>query len=154
MSVQTIPAPPARTSNGDGNWHANSRGEALSAISRRVVALLKEYNGKGPVKIRTHLWSDLLVVLMTGGYTTVESTLLQEGHTEAVRSQRAAFQQVMVPRFTRVIEQELGREVLACMQANHHDPDYTAEVFVLAPREQRPEIDGKDETPLDSGART
>jgi uncharacterized protein YbcI len=156
MSVQTAPTPPVHTSNGDGNgnWHANSRGEALSAISRRVVALLKEYNGKGPVKIRTHFWSDLLVVLMSGGYTRVENTLLQEGHAEAVRRQRAAFQQVMVPRFIRVIEQELGREVLACMQANHHDPDYTAEVFVLAPRaERRPESDDKDETALEGGAR-
>jgi uncharacterized protein YbcI len=129
MTVET-PQAPARPHNG----HVGSIGEAMSAISRRVVALLKEYNGKGPVKIRTYHWNDLVVLLMTGGYTTLESTLLQEGHYEAVRAQRAAFQEVMVPRFTTVIEQELGRGVVACMQSNHHNPDYTAEIFILAPR--------------------
>lgn len=133
MSIDVPPAP-----TNPHNGHVVSIGEAMSAISRRIVALLKEYKGKGPVKIRTYHWNDLLVVLMTGGYTTTESTLLQTGHADAVRAQRAAFQQAMVPRFTRVIEQELGREVVACMQGSHHEPDYSAELFVLAPRADRP----------------
>jgi uncharacterized protein YbcI len=113
-------------------------GEALSAISRRVVGLLKEHCGKGPVKARAYYWNELLVVLMTDGYTTVESTLLQEGRTKTVMDQRAEFHEVMIPHFKLVIEEELGREVIACMSSSHHAPDLNAELFVLAPRADAP----------------
>jgi hypothetical protein len=46
--------------------------------------------------------------------------------------QRAVFQDVMRPRFKRVIEEELQREVLAFMSAIHNDPDLNAELFVLS----------------------
>ena len=38
----------------------------------------------------------------------------------------------MNDRFRQVIEEELQRSVLAFMSAAHYDPDYNAEVFVLA----------------------
>lgn len=133
MSVEprTRPAPV-----NDG--HALRNGEALSAISRRVVSLLKEHSGKGPVKARAYYWNDLLVVLMTDGYTTVESTLLQQGRAKTVMDQRAEFHELMTPHFKLVIEQELGREVVACMNSSHHRPDLNAELFVLAPRRDAP----------------
>jgi uncharacterized protein YbcI len=126
---------------GSSDGHASlnrgpSNGEALSAISRRVVGLLKEHSGKGPVKARAYYWGELLVVLMTGGYTTIENTLLEEGRSKAVMDQRAEFQDVMMPHLKLVIEQELGREVIACMNSSHYAPDFNAELFVLAPREE------------------
>jgi uncharacterized protein YbcI len=129
---QTKPSPGHSPVNGG---HASRNGEALSAISRRVVGLLKEHSGKGPVKARAYYWNDLLVVLMTDGYTTVEHTLLQQGRTKTVMQQRAEFHEVMIPHFKLVIEQELGREVMACMNSSHYAPDMNAELFVLAPRE-------------------
>jgi len=132
MSVDVATTREAAATNG----HAPSRGESLSAISRRVVGLLKEYSGKGPVKARAYYWNDLLVVLMTDGYTTVESTLLQQGKAGTVMAQRAEFHELMIPHFKLVIEQELGREVVACMNSSHHAPDLNAELFVLAPRDE------------------
>ena len=117
------------------NGHAPSKGQALSAISRRVVGLLKEYSGKGPVKARAYYWNDLLVVMMTDGYTTVENTLLEQGRGKIVMDQRAEFHEVMIPHFKLVIEQELGREVVACMNSSHYAPALNAELFVLAPRD-------------------
>lgn len=119
----------------EANGHAPSKGESLSAISRRVVGLLKEYSGKGPVKARAYYWNDLLVVMMTDGYTTVENTLLAQGRSKTVMEQRAEFHEVMIPHFKLVIEQELGREVVACMNSSHYAPDLNAELFVLAPRD-------------------
>ncbi len=119
----------------ENNGHAPSKGEALSAISRRVVGLLKEHSGKGPVKARAYYWNDLLVVMMTDGYTTVENTLLSQGRSKTVMEQRAEFHEVMIPHFKLVIEQELGREVVACMNSSHYAPDLNAELFVLAPRD-------------------
>jgi hypothetical protein len=74
----------------ESNGHAPSKGEALSAISRRVVGLLKEHSGKGPVKARAYYWNDLLVVMMTDGYTTVEHTLLDELKPLRAGSERGA----------------------------------------------------------------
>jgi uncharacterized protein YbcI len=119
----------------EAEGHAPSKGESLSAISRRVVGLLKEHSGKGPVKARAYYWNDLLVVLMTDGYTTVEHTLLEQGRTKTVMEQRREFHEVMIPHFKLVIEQELGREVVACMSSSHYAPDLNAELFVLAPRD-------------------
>ena len=114
----------------------SDHGMTLAAISRRIVGLIKEYYGKGPTKARTYHSGDLVVVLLAGGYTAVERTLLDEGQTKAVMDQRAAFQEVMRPHFKRVIEEELEREVVAFMSATHHDPDLSAEIFVLQPGER------------------
>lgn len=131
MSVGVSPTRGAAEAEG----HAPSKGEALSAISRRVVGLLKEHSGKGPVKARAYYWNDLLVVLMTDAYTTVEHTLLSQGRAKTVMEQRSEFHEVMIPHFKLVIEQELEREVMACMNSSHYSPDLNAELFVLAPRD-------------------
>jgi uncharacterized protein YbcI len=119
----------------------SDHGATLAAISRRIVGLLKEHYGKGPTKARTYHMGDLLVVLLAGGYTPVEITLLDEGQAKTVMDQRAAFQEVMRPRFQQVIEEELQQEVTAFMSATHHDPDLSAEIFVLRPS------DSGDDTP-------
>ena len=124
-----VAEPRESTTNGERSEH----GARLAAVSRRVVALLKEYYGKGPTSARTYHWGDLVVVLMRGGYTVVERTLIDQGRTRAVSDQRAEFQEVMRPRFKQVIEEELHREVQAFMSSTHQDPDLNAELFVLKP---------------------
>ena len=111
----------------------SEHGATMAAISRRIVHLLKEYYGKGPTKARSYHWGELVVVLLRGGFTRAEKTLLEEGRARAVIEQRAELQDLMRPRFKRVIEEELNREVIAFMSANHHDPDFNAEIFILAP---------------------
>jgi uncharacterized protein YbcI len=70
-------------------------------------------------------------VLMRGGFTRVEETLLQEGRGDSVARQRADFQGVMFDRFVEVIEEETGRKVVAMMSNSHQHPDLLAETFVL-----------------------
>jgi uncharacterized protein YbcI len=126
----------------------SEHGATMAAISRRIVHLLKEYYGKGPTKARTYHWGELVVVLLSGGFTRAEKTLLEEGREQAVIEQRAELQDVMRPRFKRVIEEELNREVIAFMSANHHDPDFNAELFILAPL---PGENGLDATAEEAG---
>ncbi len=109
-------------------------GAALAAISRRIVGLLKEHYGKGPTQARTYYSGELVVVLLSGGYTQAEKTLIEDGRTRAVMELRAQLQEVMNDRFRQVIEEELQRSVVAFMSAAHYDPDYNAEIFVLAAR--------------------
>jgi hypothetical protein len=44
-----------------------------------VVALLKEYYGRGPTQAKTCYQDDLVVCLLRGGFTRVEQTLLDGG---------------------------------------------------------------------------
>jgi uncharacterized protein YbcI len=106
-------------------------GDARANISRRIVQLHKEFYGKGPTKAKTYFQGDLVVVLMRGGFTRVEETLLREGRGDSVIQQRADFQNVMVGRFKEVIEEEISRKVVAMMSGSHQHPDLLAEVFVL-----------------------
>jgi hypothetical protein len=75
-----------------------------TAISNGIVALLKEFYGRGPDKTKTYVNGDLVVCLLRGGFTRVEETLREGGHGEDVIRQRMAFQDVMRERFTKVVE--------------------------------------------------
>jgi uncharacterized protein YbcI len=132
VATEATPAP----NKAAGERHPHVRnGAALAAISRRIVALLKEYTGKGPVKARTYYWGDLLVVMLSDGYTPMEHTMLREGLNKVVADQRAQFHEVTSPHFKVVVEEELDREVIACLNSSPYDPDFNAKVFVLAPHE-------------------
>ena len=107
---------------------------ALARISNRVVQLHKEYYGKGPTKAKTYFQDDLVVVLMRGGFTKVEQTLLESGRGESVITQRMHFQEAMRPHFKDVIEEELGRKVAGFMSGSHQAPDLLGEMFILEPQ--------------------
>jgi len=63
-------------------------GETRRAISRSIVTVLKEHLGRGPVKAKTYLHADSVLVLMFNGHTVAEETLGAEGEAESVASQR------------------------------------------------------------------
>jgi hypothetical protein len=49
---------------------------------------------------------------------------------------RHSFQAAMEERFTKVVQDALGRTVIAYMSQVHSDPDISAELFVLEPRDE------------------
>jgi uncharacterized protein YbcI len=108
-----------------------SHGDLRANISRRLVGLHKEFYGRGPTKAKTYFNGDLVVVLMRGGFTPVEETLLKEGRGDSVIQQRADFQDVMADRFKEVVSSETGRKVIAMMSGSHQHPDVLAELFLL-----------------------
>jgi uncharacterized protein YbcI len=110
-----------------------SHGDVLTAISDGMVALLKEYYGRGPSQAKTYYHDDLVVCLLRGGFTRVEQTLFEGGRGHAVIQQRMEFQEVMRDRFTAVIEHATGRGVVGFMSGNQQHPDMICEVFVLSP---------------------
>ena len=110
-----------------------THGDVLTAISDGMVALLKEYYGRGPTQAKTYYQDDLVVCLLRGGFTRVEQTLLDGGRGQAVIQQRMEFQEVMRERFEAVIEHATGRSVIGFMSGNQQNPDMICEVFVLTP---------------------
>lgn len=120
-------------------------GEVLASISTQIVQLLRDAVGKGPTRCKTH-WagSDMLLVVLGGGYLTSEQTLYAAGRAADVRAGRQALQDVLEERMRAVVEQHVGRRVVAFMSAQHQDPDLQVEIFVLEPQsdEAAPERDG------------
>jgi uncharacterized protein YbcI len=110
-----------------------THGDVLTAVSDGMVALLKEFYGRGPTQTKTYYHDDLVVCVLRGGFTRVEQTLLEGGRGHAVIAQRMEFQEVMRERFTAVIEHATGRPVIGFMSGNQQRPDMICEVFVLSP---------------------
>jgi uncharacterized protein YbcI len=111
----------------------SGHGEVLTAISDGLVALLKEFYGRGPTRAKSYYEDDLVVCVLRGGFSRVEETLLAGGRGQAVIQQRMEFQEVMRERFAKVIEDATGKRVIGFMSGNQQDPDLMCEVFVLAP---------------------
>jgi uncharacterized protein YbcI len=108
-------------------------GDVLTAISDGMVALLKEYYGRGPSRAKSYYEDDLVVCVLRGGFSRVEQTLLDGGRGPAVIQQRMEFQEVMRGRFAAVIEGATGRPVIGFMSGNQQEPDMMCEVFILGP---------------------
>jgi uncharacterized protein YbcI len=119
--------------------HAESppraHGATVTAISEGLVALLKEFYGRGPTRTKAYLDDDLVVCLLRGGFSRVEQTLLEGGRGASVIQQRMEFQDLMRERFEGVIEAATGRRVIGFMSGNQQSPDIMCEVFILAPTE-------------------
>jgi uncharacterized protein YbcI len=108
-------------------------GTLRSDISTAIVGLYKKHYGKGPIHCRTYLEPDLVVVILGEGYTASEQTLFEAGKWYEVRQARQIWQDSMHERFVETIEGLTQRKVKAFMSANHQDPDYAVELFVLEP---------------------
>ena len=113
----------------------SSRGELRTQIADGIVGLFKEYYGRGPDQSRVYYIDDVVVCILRGGFTRVEETLLEAGRRDVVIEQRMMFQQVMNDRFTSLVRDITGREVVGFVSGNQPDPEMTVEVFVLAPEE-------------------
>ena len=124
-----------------------NHGEVLTAISDGIVALLKEFYGRGPTRAKSYYEDDLVVCVLRGGFTRVEQTLLDGGRGAAVIEQRMEFQKLMRDRFIGVIEAATGHRVVGFMSGNQQSPDMMCEVFMLSPTDLVEERELSDEQP-------
>ncbi len=107
-------------------------GQLLAAISTRIVAILRDHYGRGPMKAKTYALDDLIVVVMRGsGFTPLEKTIMDSGNPDRVVAMRHEFQHMMSKRFTETIEELSGRNVVAFLSQAHVDPDITIEIFFV-----------------------
>jgi uncharacterized protein YbcI len=123
--VSEVPQPPEPALEGQ------SGAALLSAISREMVKAMKSYYGRGPTKAKSYLIDDLLFIVMRGGLTQAEQTLLDAGESDAVRAFRQRFENVMAERLTGMIEQLTERKVVTYQSQILFDPDTLVEIFVF-----------------------
>ncbi len=107
-------------------------GKLLAAISTRIVAILHDYYGRGPMKAKTYALDDVIFVVMRGsGFTALEQTIMDSGEPDRVVAMRHDFQRMMSKRFTETIEELTGRNVVAFLSQAHVEPDITMETFFV-----------------------
>ena len=107
-------------------------GQLLVAISAQMVTIFRDFLGKGPERCKAY-WAgtDMLVVLLAGGFSVAEQTLFEAGRGAAVQEARMALQETLAERMKGVVEELTGRKVVAFMSASHQEPDLSAELFLL-----------------------
>ena len=132
--------------------HPAGHGDVLTAVSDGMVALLKEFYGRGPTAAKSYFQDDLVVCLLRGGFSRVEQTLLEGGRGAAVIHQRMEFQELMRDRFVKVIEDAVHRPVIGFMSGNQQHPDLMCEVFVLGPSDLFADASGNGAITHGSGA--
>ena len=111
----------------------HGQGELRQQLTNAIVALFKQYFGRGPTSARTYLEPNLVIFVLAGGYTAAEQTLFQAGKWYEVRQARIAWQDSMEVRFIDTIERLTHRTVKAFLSANRQDAELTIELFVLEP---------------------
>jgi uncharacterized protein YbcI len=108
------------------------------AISNAIVRFMREYTGRGPTKARTTIRDNVVLVILEQTLTKGEQVLVRKGRTEQVLALRHEYQEAMRDESSAKIAELTGRNVIAFMSANHVDPDFAGEIYVL---DGRPDID-------------
>jgi len=106
-------------------------GSLLARISNEFVTMLKEYWGLGPVQAKSYMMDDLLLIVMRGGMTRAERTMLDFGQEDLVRSFRQTFENEMTQKLEGKIEELTGRKVLTYQSQVLFDPFVVAELFIF-----------------------
>jgi uncharacterized protein YbcI len=102
-------------------------------LSRAMVALFKEYVGRGPTHARAYVDDDLIAIVLQDTMITAEKTLADEGEEDLVRGVRRVFQGKFREDAVEIVEKLTGRTVKAFLSDHAIDPDVAIEAFVLDP---------------------
>ena len=116
-----------------------TQGQLAQQISNAIVALMREYTGRGATQSRTYVHENLIVCVMHDSLTKGERSLVADGRGQLVLDARRAYQATMRHVLVAGVEDITGRTVIAFLSDNHVDPDIVVESFVLHPR-----ADGED----------
>jgi uncharacterized protein YbcI len=117
-------------------------GDVLARLSDDMVRAKKQFFGKGPEQAKSYMVDDMLFVVMRGGLTTAEQTMLRFGRQNMVRQFRQLFENEMTEVLTGMVEETTGRTVVNYQSQIMFDPDIIVEMFVFAD----PRTDGIEAT--------
>ena len=123
---------PIQRAHGDPAHPPLAGGKLLAEITNRIVSLVREHYGRGPIKAKTYVLDNLIVCVLTdSGFTAIERTMMEGHEPERVLEMRRDFQRMMKVRYSEMIEELTGRKVLAFLSQAHVEPDLTIEMFLM-----------------------
>ena len=91
----------------------SSRGEIEASISNAMVQFEKEYMGRGPTEVKTHIFEDMIFVRLKGVLTKAEQQLIkgQDG-VELIKKVRASLLETAQPLLYEVIQDITGLKAI------------------------------------------
>lgn len=110
-----------------------SKAEPEREISRGVVAIYKEYLGRGPTSARTEISETAAVTTVGDALTKAERSLIERGDAPAVREMRRKFQVAMRREITKLVEDVTGRRALTFLSDHDTDEDIAVEMVIFKP---------------------
>jgi uncharacterized protein YbcI len=110
------------------------QGAMRTALANAMVALKKQYYGRGPDAAKAFVEEDYVFVVLEGGLTRNEETLLASGQEDLVRTYRLKFQEAVAESATGAVEEITGRRVIGYHSQITFDPARVYEIFALEPR--------------------
>jgi uncharacterized protein YbcI len=107
--------------------------DLLADICGQIAGAFRRKWGRGPVKTTAH-WAgpNMLVVLLENGHTEAEKTMRAAGHIQQLLDGRQLLQTSLNEELEAIVAKATGRTVLTILSATRLDPDLSAEIFVLA----------------------
>lgn len=116
-----------------GSRAASDDGGMRAAVANAMVGMKKEFYGKGPVAAKAYFNDDWVFVVLDGGLTRNEETLLAAGESALVRKVRLRFQEAMTETVCGAVAEIVGRRVVTYHSQIMFDPVRTVEMFLLEP---------------------
>jgi uncharacterized protein YbcI len=131
MSKAQTPSPAVQ----DSEQAAYPNGE-LAQICGEVAAVFRRVWGRGPARTTAH-WAgpNVLIVLLANGQTDAEKSMRAAGHIQELLGGRRLLQGIIEQDLEASVERILGRTVETTLSATRLDPDLSAEIFLLAPKD-------------------
>jgi uncharacterized protein YbcI len=117
-----------------GRMPREAGGSLRTAVANAMVGMKKQLYGRGPTAAKAWILDDYVFVVLEGGLTRNEETLLADGKANLVRDYRLSFQETVGATAMGAIEELLGRRVLTYHSQIVFDPPRTFEIFVLEPQ--------------------
>lgn len=115
---------------------ASSSRSPLQGIADASARHYKEQFGRGPVRCKAHFAGrDAVLVILEGTMTPAETRLVQDGHTEQVRSFRTLQQHAVQDALVAAVGAHVGRPVHQGITGIDVRSDVVTELFVLEPED-------------------
>jgi uncharacterized protein YbcI len=108
-------------------------GSLRAALANAMVGLKKQYYGRGPTAAKAWILDDYVFVVLEGGLTRNEETLLADGKEDVVRTYRLSFQETVGDKTMAAVAELTGRQVVSYHSQIVFDPPRAFEIFVLEP---------------------
>jgi uncharacterized protein YbcI len=110
-------------------------------LGAELVRLMKESYGTTAGEFQVLLSEDAVVVFLDDlELQRSEKFLIERGQGETVISTRLIYQQAVESTFRAAVERIIGRRVVSFASITKLDPNYSVEIFRLAPATDRNEL--------------
>ena len=102
-------------------------------ICNAITEALKQSCGKGPTKVKAYNTHDHVAVVVQDMLTTLEKTLLQDGHEQLVSEARQGLIERVTQECRSTIEQATGRRVVGWQTEVNPSADRAFTLIQLQP---------------------